>query len=67
MLSIHGIAGLWGVMKNRWRQYIFLIDKYVGPICLEKMYYLGKKRNKIFAAKEGIQIILDCVTDIKTQ
>ena len=68
-LSITGIAGPDGGSSEKpiGTVYFSCIDKYGGKIH-EKCFFSGA-RNEIrdLAAKKGFQIILDCVSEIKTK
>ncbi|MFL2548756.1 MAG: CinA family protein [Gammaproteobacteria bacterium] len=68
-LSITGIAGPDGGSSEKpvGTVYFSCVDKYGGKIH-EKCFFSGT-RNEIrnLAAKKGFQIILDCVSKIKTQ
>jgi len=68
-LSITGIAGPDGGTPDKpvGTVYFSYVDKY-GHNVQKKCFFKGS-RNEIryLAAEKGIQIILDCVTEIKTQ
>ena len=68
-LSITGIAGPLGgsYKKPVGTVYFSYSDKYGSNIVKKIIFKGSRKEIRYLAAKEGIQIILDCATDIKTQ
>ena len=68
-LSITGVAGPLGgsYKKPVGTVYFSYSDKYGSNIVKKIIFKGSRKEIRYLAAKEGIQIILDCATDIKTQ
>ena len=68
-LSVTGIAGPNGgsYEKPVGTVYFSYSDKHGSNITKKIIFNGSREEIRNLAAKEGIQIILDCVTDIKTQ